>query len=62
MKHTCVREADALEPGSEIKNVRVGWISVDGEGSQIKGPLEWPAAGPSQAIRIVIVPSLSSPF
>jgi hypothetical protein len=51
---------EALGPDSEIKDIRVGWSSVDVEGLRIKGPRAWPAADTLRAERVVIVPSLRS--
>jgi len=51
---------EALGPGSEIENIRVGWSSVDVEGLWIKGPRGWPAADTLRAECVVIVPTLRS--
>jgi len=50
----------ALGPDSEIKDIRVGWFSLDVEELRIKAPSEWPAADALRAERLVIVPSLRS--
>jgi Domain of Unknown Function (DUF748) len=50
----------ALGPDSEIKDIRVGWYSVDVGELRIKGPRGWPAADTLRAERVVIVPSLRS--
>ena len=50
----------ALGPDSEIKDLRVGWFSLDVEELRIKAPSEWPAADALRAERLVIVPSLRS--
>ena len=49
---------EALGPESEIKDIRVGWSSVDVWEVRIKGPRGWPAADTLRAERVVIVPSL----
>ena len=51
---------EALGPESEIKDIRVGWSSVDVRDLRIKGPGGWPAADTLRAERVVIVPSLRS--
>jgi uncharacterized protein involved in outer membrane biogenesis len=51
---------EALGPESEIRDIRVGWSSVDVEGLRIKGSRAWPAADTLRAERVVIVPSLRS--
>ncbi len=51
---------EALGPDSEIKDIRVGWSSVDVGELRIKGPRGWPAADTLRAERVVIVPSLRS--
>jgi uncharacterized protein involved in outer membrane biogenesis len=51
---------EALGPESEIKDIRVGWSSVDVGELRIKGPRGWPAADTLRAERVVIVPSLRS--
>src|SRR5512132_2056076 len=50
----------ALGPDSEIKDIRVGWYSVDVGELRIKGPSGWPVADALRAERVVIVPSLRS--
>lgn len=54
--------AEALGPGSELKDLRVGWSGVVVEGLRIKGPPGWPAADSLRADRVRIVPSLRSLF
>ena len=54
------RVVEALPPDSEIKNIRVGWSSVEVEGLRIKGPSGWPAVDALRAERVTIVPSLRS--
>src|SRR5713101_963787 len=51
---------DALGPESEIRDIRVGWSSVDLAELRIKGPKGWPAADTLRAERVVVVPSLRS--
>jgi uncharacterized protein involved in outer membrane biogenesis len=51
---------EALGPDSEIKDIRVGWYSVDVGELRIKGPRGWPAADTLRAERVVVVPSLRS--
>jgi uncharacterized protein involved in outer membrane biogenesis len=53
---------EALGPDSEIKDILVGWSSVNVDGLRIKGPKGWPAADALLAERVVIVPSLRSLF
>ncbi len=52
--------AEALGPGSELKDLRVGWSGVVVEGLRIKAPQGWPAADTLRAERVRIVPSLRS--
>jgi uncharacterized protein involved in outer membrane biogenesis len=54
--------AEALGPGSELQDLRVGWSGVVVEGLRIKGPQGWPAADTLRAERVRIVPSLGSLF
>jgi hypothetical protein len=51
---------EALGPESEIRDIRVGWSSVDLAELRIKGPRGWPAADTLRAERVVVVPSLRS--
>ncbi|MFQ5988607.1 MAG: DUF748 domain-containing protein [Candidatus Methylomirabilales bacterium] len=51
---------EALGPGSEIKELNVGWSGVEVEGLRIKGRPGWPAKDALRAERVVIVPSLLS--
>ena len=53
---------EALGPNSEIRDIRLGWSSVNVEGLRIKGPSGWPAADALQAERVAVVPSLRSLF
>ncbi len=53
---------EALGPNSEIRDIRLGWSSVNVEGLRIKGPSGWPAADALQAERVTVVPSLRSLF
>lgn len=50
----------ALGPGSEIKELKVGWSAVEVEGLRIKGSPGWPAKDALRAERVIIVPSLLS--
>ena len=50
----------ALGPGSEIKELKVGWSGVEVEGLRIKGSPGWPAKDALRAERVTIVPSLLS--
>jgi hypothetical protein len=49
---------EALGPNSEIRDIRLGWSSVNVEGLRIKGPGGWPAADALRAERVALVPSL----
>jgi hypothetical protein len=51
---------EVLGPNSEIRDIRLGWSSVNVEGLRIKGPSGWPAADVLQAERVAVVPSLRS--
>lgn len=51
---------EALGPGSEVGEVKVGWSSVELSGLNVRGPRGWPAARTLQAERVKIVPSLRS--
>ena len=51
---------EALGPGSDVTELRVGWSAVEVVGLRIKGPQGWPAADTLRAERVVIVPSLRS--
>jgi hypothetical protein len=51
---------EALGPDSEIKEIRVGWSSVDVVGLRIKGPKGWPAGDTLRAEHVAIVPALRS--
>ncbi|MDD4858474.1 MAG: hypothetical protein PHD74_10295, partial [Candidatus Krumholzibacteria bacterium] len=53
---------EALGPNSEIRDIRLGWSSVNVEGLRIKGPSGWPAADALQAERVAVVPSLRGLF
>jgi hypothetical protein len=52
----------ALGPNSEVRDIRLGWSSVNVEGLRIKGPSGWPEADALRAERVTIVPSLRSLF
>lgn len=54
--------AAALGPGSEIRELRVRWSSVEIVGLDIQGPRDWPAGQTLRAERVVIAPSLLSLF
>jgi hypothetical protein len=49
-----------LGPGSEIKELRVGWSSVSVVGLRIQGPSGWPAPDALRAEEVTVVPSLRS--
>jgi len=51
---------EALAPGSEVKNLEVGWAGVLVEGVRITGPPGWPAADALRAEGVTIAPSLWS--
>jgi len=51
---------EALGPNSEVRDIRLGWSSVNVEGLRIKGPSWWPEADVLQAERVAVVPSLRS--
>jgi hypothetical protein len=53
---------EALGPNSEVRDIRLGWTSVNVEGLRIKGPSGWPAADALRAERVAVVPSLRSLF
>ncbi|MFQ5802760.1 MAG: DUF748 domain-containing protein [Candidatus Methylomirabilales bacterium] len=50
----------ALGPGSEIKQLSVGWSGVEVQGLRIMGTPGWPAKDALRAERVTIVPSLLS--
>jgi hypothetical protein len=50
----------ALGPNSEIRDIRLGWSSVNVEGLRIKGSGEWPDADVLRVERVSVVPSLRS--
>lgn len=50
----------ALGPGSELRELKVGWNSIELAGLNIKAPKDWPAAKTLEAERVTIVPSLRS--
>ena len=47
----------ALGPGSELRELKVGWNSIELVGLNIKAPKDWPAAKTLEAERVTIVPS-----
>lgn len=49
---------EALGPGSEVRELKVGWSSVELVGLDIPAPKGWPAARTFYADRVKIVPSL----
>ena len=51
---------EVLGPNSEMRDIRLGWSSVNVEGLRIKGPSGWPAADALRAERVTVVPSLRS--
>lgn len=53
---------EALGPGSEIMEVRIGWSSMELLGLKIEAPRGWPTTRTLQAERVRIVPSLRSLF
>lgn len=53
---------EALGPGSDITELRVGWSALEVLGLRIKGSQGWPASDALRAERVVIVPSLRSLF
>lgn len=53
---------EALGPGSELKEIKVGWSSIELLGLVIDAPRGWPAARTFQAERVRIVPSLRTLF
>ncbi len=53
---------EVLGPDSEIRDIRLGWTSVNVEGLRIKGPGGWPEADALRAERVAVVPSLRSLF
>lgn len=50
----------ALGPGSEVNEIKVGWSSIELIGLNIAAPNGWPAARTLHAERVTIVPSLRS--
>jgi len=53
---------EVLGPNSEMRDIRLGWTSVNVEGLRIKGPSGWPEADALRAERVTVVPSLRSLF
>jgi hypothetical protein len=53
---------EALGPGSEVRELRVGWSAVEVVGLRLKGPAGWPAADQLRAERVVVTPSVRSLF
>jgi uncharacterized protein involved in outer membrane biogenesis len=54
--------AVALGPGGELREIKVGWNSIELAGLSIQAPKDWPAAKTLEAERVTIVPSLRSLF
>ncbi|HEY2987769.1 MAG TPA: DUF748 domain-containing protein [Candidatus Binatia bacterium] len=50
----------ALGPGSELRELKVGWSSVELVALALPGPKDWPARRTLEAERVTIVPSLTS--
>lgn len=48
---------EALGPGSEVKEIKVGWSTIELIGLNIAAPKGWPAARTLHAERVTIVPS-----
>jgi hypothetical protein len=53
---------EVLGPNSEVRDIRLGWTSVNVEGLRIKGSNGWPAADALRAERVTVVPSLRGLF
>ena len=51
---------EALGPESEVKDLKVGWFTVEVDGLRIKGRQGWPAADALRVERVVIAPSVRS--
>lgn len=49
---------EVLGPGSEVKEIQVGWSGVELHGLRIKGARGWPTTDALRAERVVIFPSL----
>ncbi len=54
------RVVAAIGPGSEIKDLRVGWSSIELAGLTIEGEKGWPTERIFHAERVTLVPSLAS--
>ena len=52
------RVLEALGPGSEVTELKVGWSSIEVVGLNIPGPKGWPTARTLHTERVRIVPSL----
>ena len=52
----------ALGPGSELRELKIGWSSIELAGLTIKGIKDWPTDKTLEAERVTIVPSLKSLF
>jgi hypothetical protein len=51
---------EALGPESEVKDLKVGWFTVEVDRLRIKGRQGWPAADALRVERVVIAPSVRS--
>jgi len=51
---------EALGPESEVKDLKVGWFTVEVDGLRIKGRQGWPAADALRVERVVIAPIVRS--
>jgi uncharacterized protein involved in outer membrane biogenesis len=47
----------ALGPGSEVKEIQIGWTGVELHGLRIKGARGWPTTDALRAERVVVFPS-----
>src|SRR5436190_15667819 len=54
------RVVAALGPGSELKELRVGWSSIELVALRVPAPKDWPEAHTLEAERLKLVPSLRS--
>jgi hypothetical protein len=52
----------ALGPGSEIKDLRVGWKGVEIEGLRIPGPHGWPSEDALRAALVTLKPGMTGLF
>jgi len=56
------KAVQALGPGSEIKEIRVGWKGVEIDGLRIKSMDGWPSEDTLRADRVMLVPSMAGLF